>query len=209
MSKRDVRHPVRRAAFAGRWYAGDAADLQRDVDVYLADGPAPRADIRALVSPHAGLMYSGPVAGHGYAAVSRGGYDVVVLVGPSHYKAFSGVAVAAQRIVRHASRRAADRRATGRETGGGGRSRANRSGCPRGGALARTAAPISRAGIARCPHRPADHRIAAAGGDARTRRSARRAPCWTPSAARGEQRPFSLPAAIRQPFSSTREYSSV
>ncbi len=41
-------------------------------------------------------MYSGPVAGHGYAAVSRCDYDVVVLVGPSHYKAFSGVAVASR-----------------------------------------------------------------------------------------------------------------
>ena len=96
MSERDVRHPVRRAAFAGRWYAGGAADLRREVDGYLTDTPAPRAGIRALVSPHAGLMYSGPIAGHGYAAVGGGDYDVVVLVGPSHYKAFSGVAVAAR-----------------------------------------------------------------------------------------------------------------
>jgi AmmeMemoRadiSam system protein B len=40
-------------------------------------------------------MYSGPIAGHGYAAVRAGDYDVVVLVGPSHYTAFNGVAVAA------------------------------------------------------------------------------------------------------------------
>jgi AmmeMemoRadiSam system protein B len=33
-------------------------------------------------------MYSGAVAEYGYAAVSRGDYDVVVLVGPSHYKQF-------------------------------------------------------------------------------------------------------------------------
>ena len=52
--------------------------------------------IRALVSPHAGLKYSGSVAGRGYAAVRGGDYDVVVLVGPSHYVAFSGVAVAAR-----------------------------------------------------------------------------------------------------------------
>jgi len=96
MSTRDVRHPIRRAAFAGRWYAGGAADLQRDVDRYLAAGPPPRPATRALVSPHAGLMYSGPIAGYGYAAVRGGDYDVVVLVGPSHYKAFDGVAVVAR-----------------------------------------------------------------------------------------------------------------
>lgn len=96
MSKQDVRHPLRRAAFAGRWYAGDTAELERDVDRYLADGPSARSDIRALVSPHAGLMYSGPIAGHGYSAIAGGNYDVVVLVGPSHYKSFGGVAVAAR-----------------------------------------------------------------------------------------------------------------
>jgi len=96
MSKRDVRDPIRRAAFAGRWYAGGAADLLRDVDRYLAAGPPPHPAIRALISPHAGLMYSGPIAGYGYAAVSGGDYDVVVLVGPSHYKAFNGVAVVAR-----------------------------------------------------------------------------------------------------------------
>ncbi len=40
-------------------------------------------------------MYSGPVAGYGYAAVAGGAFDVVVLVGPSHYTPFSGVALAA------------------------------------------------------------------------------------------------------------------
>jgi AmmeMemoRadiSam system protein B len=38
-------------------------------------------------------MYSGPVAGRGYALVAARNYDVVVLVGPSHYVAFDGVAI--------------------------------------------------------------------------------------------------------------------
>jgi len=43
--------------------------------------------------PHAGLMYSGPVAAHAYALLSRCPYPVVVLVGPSHFVAFDGVAL--------------------------------------------------------------------------------------------------------------------
>jgi MEMO1 family protein len=63
------------------------------VDRYLAGGEAIAGDVRGLIAPHAGLMYSGPVAGIGYAALGTA-YDVAVLVGPSHYKAFRGVAVA-------------------------------------------------------------------------------------------------------------------
>jgi AmmeMemoRadiSam system protein B len=46
-----------------------------------------------LVAPHAGLMYSGPVAAWAYRAVQGGAYDVAVIVGPSHRAGFSGVAV--------------------------------------------------------------------------------------------------------------------
>jgi AmmeMemoRadiSam system protein B len=41
-------------------------------------------------------MYSGPVAGYGYAAVSGASFDVTVLVGPSHYTPFHGVALCAR-----------------------------------------------------------------------------------------------------------------
>jgi MEMO1 family protein len=84
---------VRPAAFAGRWYPGSTRELEAAVDQYLARGSGPRAGIVGLVSPHAGLLYSGPVAGQGYASVARQPYDVVVLIGPSHYVAFEGVLV--------------------------------------------------------------------------------------------------------------------
>jgi AmmeMemoRadiSam system protein B len=81
---------------AGSWYPGDAGLLRAAVDAYLASGQPIEARVRALVSPHAGLMYSGPIAGHGYAAVSNQHYDVAVLVGPSHFYGFDGVALWAQ-----------------------------------------------------------------------------------------------------------------
>lgn len=49
--------------------------------------------MRALIAPHAGLIYSGPVGAFAYAALAGRQYDLVVLVGPSHYVAFDGVAV--------------------------------------------------------------------------------------------------------------------
>ena len=51
-------------------------------------------DIVGLIAPHAGLVYSGPVAAYAYRAVFRRHYDVAVLVGPSHHVGFDGVAIA-------------------------------------------------------------------------------------------------------------------
>jgi hypothetical protein len=92
-----VRHwanDVRRAAFAGTWYSAKPAELGADVDAYLAavdivsDG-----DLLAVIAPHAGLLYSGPVAAWSYRMLAGRPIDVLVLVGPSHYAAFDGVAV--------------------------------------------------------------------------------------------------------------------
>jgi hypothetical protein len=79
---------------AGTWYPGSADALTRAVDRYLAGVKAtPRGTVVGLVSPHAGLMYSGPVAAFAYRAAAGGTYDVAVLIGPSHHVGFEGVAI--------------------------------------------------------------------------------------------------------------------
>jgi MEMO1 family protein len=86
---------VRRAAVAGSWYPGTAAAITEEVDRYLAAaGPVEvPGRLVALISPHAGLRYSGPVAAYGYSLL-KGRRDLtVVLVGPSHRAAFEGIAV--------------------------------------------------------------------------------------------------------------------
>jgi len=86
--------PIRPTAVAGTWYPGIAGALTRDVDAYLAaasDGPA--GTLQAIIAPHAGLMFSGPVGAYAYKAARRGDFDVAVLVGPSHFVAFEGVAL--------------------------------------------------------------------------------------------------------------------
>ncbi len=85
----------RRAAVAGTWYPADAGALAAAVEAHLADTGDVPGDLVALIAPHAGLMYSGPVAGHAYALLRDRRFDVAVIVGPSHFVGFSGVAVVA------------------------------------------------------------------------------------------------------------------
>jgi AmmeMemoRadiSam system protein B len=82
---------IRPPAVAGSWYPGTPGALGRDVDRYLeaAAIDVPRGRLDAIVAPHAGLMFSGPVGAYAYkAAAACGPYDAAILVGPSHFGAF-------------------------------------------------------------------------------------------------------------------------
>ncbi|HEV3140551.1 MAG TPA: AmmeMemoRadiSam system protein B, partial [Vicinamibacterales bacterium] len=85
---------IRKAAVAGSWYPATASALAAAVDRHLAGATRDvGGDLVALVAPHAGLMYSGPVAAHAYHLLGGRTFDVAVLVGPSHYVGFDGVAL--------------------------------------------------------------------------------------------------------------------
>jgi MEMO1 family protein len=95
---------LRRAAVAGTWYPGTPERLAAEVSAYLnraseesrdraSNAAVDDADVVALVAPHAGLMYSGPVAAHAYRLLRRREYDTIVLVGPSHYVPFEGASI--------------------------------------------------------------------------------------------------------------------
>lgn len=86
---------VRRPAVADQFYPGDAAKLAAVIDRYLEAAGTERNDgIRALVSPHAGYVYSGATAALGFGAV-QGRDDIrrVVVIAPSHRCAFRGLSV--------------------------------------------------------------------------------------------------------------------
>ena len=89
---------IRSAAVAGSWYPDDPRTLAGEVDAYLdlAESPALSGRLVGLISPHAGLMYSGPVAAHGYALLRGMRALTVVLVGPCHRVAFDGLALFAE-----------------------------------------------------------------------------------------------------------------
>jgi len=87
---------IRPAAVAGTWYPGTPGALARDVDQYLdaVEGPLPAGRLQAIIAPHAGLMFSGPVGAYAYkAAAAAGPFDAIVLAGPSHFVGFDGVAL--------------------------------------------------------------------------------------------------------------------
>ncbi len=86
---------LRRTAVAGTWYPDDPRRLAAAVDGYVAAADVDPAGgpPRALIAPHAGLMYSGPVAAFAYKAAHGVAYGSVVLVGPSHFVPFSGVSL--------------------------------------------------------------------------------------------------------------------
>ncbi len=81
---------VRRPAVAGQFYPGDPDRLRADIMEYLKD--APDYDVKgrlfALISPHAGYVYSGHVAACGYSLLEPGQFDTVVVISPSHVEYF-------------------------------------------------------------------------------------------------------------------------
>ena len=90
---------VREPALAGRFYAQHAAVLSQEVDGYLMDQDTslstPQQAPKALILPHAGYCYSGPVAGVGYQRLIHHLANIqrVVLLCPAHREYFKGVAL--------------------------------------------------------------------------------------------------------------------
>jgi AmmeMemoRadiSam system protein B len=91
---------VRPPAVAGTFYPADATRLAAEVRAHLAagvgdGGPPPKA----LVAPHAGYVYSGPIAGSAFRALAPVASRLrrVVLLGPSHFVPFPGLALPAWR----------------------------------------------------------------------------------------------------------------
>jgi len=85
---------TRPAVVAGQFYPGDPDVLSRDLNKMLHDALTPSLDPKALIAPHAGYIYSGPIAATAYNAIkkSAGRITRVVLLGPSHRVAFQGIA---------------------------------------------------------------------------------------------------------------------
>ena len=86
---------VRQAAVAGSFYPADPKILSAMIDDLLAHASGPQINdpILAVVAPHAGYQYSGPVAAYTYAALKGRKYRRVVVIAPSHYESFGYTSV--------------------------------------------------------------------------------------------------------------------
>ncbi len=94
---------MRPPAVAGQFYKGTKSALVKQIEWCYTNrhGTGKLPKVRAgprrlvgLVSPHAGYMYSGPVAAHGFAKMAQDGKpDSVVIIGPNHSGTGSGVSI--------------------------------------------------------------------------------------------------------------------
>ncbi len=89
---------IRQPAVAGQFYTGDPYELAREVEQYLAAVVAGQTQPAGIIVPHAGHIYSGPVAAHAYATLQR--TKRVVLAGPAHYVPVWGMAAPAASVWR-------------------------------------------------------------------------------------------------------------
>jgi len=91
---------VRVAHGGGRWFSGSHDELVSEVTGYIdhADVPVVSKKLIGVIAPHAGYVYSGPIAGYSFRALRDsadkfGSPDTVVILGLSHSGGFSGVAL--------------------------------------------------------------------------------------------------------------------
>ncbi|MDH4063651.1 MAG: AmmeMemoRadiSam system protein B, partial [Acidobacteriota bacterium] len=86
---------IRQPAVAGTFYPANAHQLRGALTAYLDAADVMGEVPKAVIAPHAGYVYSGPVAASAYALLEpvRGLVQRVVLLGPAHHVAFSGLAL--------------------------------------------------------------------------------------------------------------------
>ncbi|HUU30348.1 MAG TPA: AmmeMemoRadiSam system protein B [archaeon] len=86
---------IRPPAVAGSFYPGDSLELSRMVSEMLTHSKLsqPRMKPLALISPHAGYVYSGMIAAAGYKQLKDFSYSTVVIIAPSHREYFGFASV--------------------------------------------------------------------------------------------------------------------
>ncbi len=98
--KKETGRVVRKAVGAGRWYPDDKAELESMVSNFIAKASMQKIDGRIVgaIAPHAGFIYSGPVAGCTFRAIKDNAKgdnrpETVVILGFGHQETFQGVAL--------------------------------------------------------------------------------------------------------------------
>jgi len=86
---------IRESVIAGTWYPGHPERLTREIRGYLSRTRVPDLPGRlvGLIAPHAGYMYSGPVAAHAYKVLEGKPFSRVVILAPSHRAYFNGASI--------------------------------------------------------------------------------------------------------------------
>jgi len=88
--------------FSGYFYPSNREELNSMVDGFLKEAQIEPIDneILGIISPHAGYIYSGKVAGYSYKILSAKQFDTVILLGPSHRYYFEGISIYPEGVFR-------------------------------------------------------------------------------------------------------------
>jgi AmmeMemoRadiSam system protein B len=86
---------LRFSAVAGQFYPEEKRELERMIDGFLKEVKIPEieGEVFGLILPHAGYVFSGFVAAHGFKLISEKNFKDVILIGDSHYEYFDGVSI--------------------------------------------------------------------------------------------------------------------
>jgi len=85
---------IRRNTAAGSFYPADPEELTSQINGFLERAePRDISNIKALISPHAGYIYSGQVAAYSYTQITGSAYDSIIIIAPSHGEYFDFISV--------------------------------------------------------------------------------------------------------------------
>lgn len=87
---------IRPPAVSGSFYPSEKEELSRQLDALLSSVPPlkkPPGKIVALISPHAGIHFSGPTAAYGYKLIEGMNFETVIIIGPYHRAYFPGASI--------------------------------------------------------------------------------------------------------------------
>ncbi len=90
-NKEDIRPP----AVAGTFYTSDPEALSAQINDFISKVPSKTVPgkVIALISPHAGYVYSGQVAAYAYKLIKGKKFDTVIVIAPSHRAPFRGASI--------------------------------------------------------------------------------------------------------------------
>jgi len=94
---------IRRPAVAGQFYDGNEESLRETIEKCFMDERGPKTlpkvnsgkkDVKGIIVPHAGFVYSGAIAAHSYNFLAKNGFaDTFIILGPNHTGMGSGVSI--------------------------------------------------------------------------------------------------------------------
>jgi len=86
---------VKQYEFGDQWYPADPQELNSQLDSFFSAANPAKAEgeILGIIAPHAGYVFSGPVAAYGFKAIAGAKPDTVIVMGPSHKYYFTGISV--------------------------------------------------------------------------------------------------------------------